>query len=203
MIQKKKKPVFNRTDFNKKKFKNKWRKPRGIHNKIRIGFKGHQKKPGVGYRNPKNIRNKNKKGLEIKRVNNLNELKIINKYEEAIVLNSSIGLKKRLDILKEAKKLKINVSNIKNIDEFISKKEKFLEGKQKLKKKKVAEKKKREEKAKEKKPKEKEKKSEDEIKKEVMKSDIKEPIHKQRIAKKPKEQKVDSVRQQIVAGGKT
>lgn len=202
-MMKKNKPEFKRTDFNKKRFKNKWRKPRGIHNKLRLGFKGHQAKPGVGYGTPSKMKHKDASGLYSKLISTLSDLKTVEKGKEGVILSSTLGLKSKLEILKEVKKLGIKVINVKDIDKFLNEKEKEFEEKRRKKKKKEEAKKKKEEKAKEKKPKEKEKKTEEEIKKEVMKSDVKEPAHKQKVAQRPKEQKVDSVRQQIVPGGRS
>ena len=53
---KRKKPTFLRTDWHKKikfgktvKKNRKWRAAKGRHNKIRLGNKGHPKRPKIGY----------------------------------------------------------------------------------------------------------------------------------------------------------
>lgn len=55
-VIRKKKPKFIRQDTNRaKKFKIKWRKPKGMHSKLRLNKKGHQKSPSQGYRAPKKL----------------------------------------------------------------------------------------------------------------------------------------------------
>jgi len=161
---KRKKPKFNRTDSNKyKQFKN-WRKPRGLHNKRRLSKKGHQKNPSSGYRSPKEVKGLDRNGLREKIVKNISDLKKITEGDIAI-LSSTLGLKKKINILEEAKGKNIHVKGIKDIEEFLKKvKEKIEKEKQERKKKKEKKEKKKaeaEKKKKEKEKKEKEQKSED------------------------------------------
>jgi len=104
-----------------KKLKNKWRKPKGLHNKLRLRKGGKGKVVKIGY-------GKKKKGIEIAIINNIKEL--INAKKD-IIISSSVGLKKKVEILEKAKELKLNVLNVKNIDKFMEKIEKEREDKKK------------------------------------------------------------------------
>ena len=64
-LAKAKKPKFVRRDANNKRFHNKWRKPRGLHNKRRLKKAGHQKNPSIGYKSPDEVRFLHKSGLEL------------------------------------------------------------------------------------------------------------------------------------------
>ena len=61
-MEKRKKPVFKRTDWNRKpRFhsrakKIKWRKATGRDSKVRLSRKGHGTSPSIGYRMPRAIR---------------------------------------------------------------------------------------------------------------------------------------------------
>jgi len=99
-MEAKEKIVFERTDFGKyKKLKKCWRKPRGLQNKLRVGKKGI--KPKIGY--------KKGKKEEIIRVFNLNELRKLKPKE--IIIASSVGKKKRSEIIEFCEKNKIKVLN--------------------------------------------------------------------------------------------
>ncbi len=201
MKRKKNKPKFWRTDFNKTKFKNnKWRKPRGRHNKLRLCKKGHQMQPKVGYGCKKDNKYKNSLGFYTKIINNISEISKLDKTKEVASISSKVGVKNKLAILKEAKKLNVRVVNVKDIDKFISNAEKSLEDRKKQKNKKITEKKKKEVKKEEKKETTKE--TEEEIKKEVLSSKIEEPKHK-RVEQMPKDQKVDFPKQRIIPGNKS
>ena len=72
-----KKPTFIRTDSNRKKYKNNWRKPRGLHNKRRLNVKGHQKNPSHGYRSPVEVRGLHTSGLELANISNIKGIVVI------------------------------------------------------------------------------------------------------------------------------
>jgi large subunit ribosomal protein L32e len=123
-MMKKKRPEFIRQDLHKKKRLNKrWRKPRGVDSKIRIGFRGKLKKTSHGYRSPSAVRFLHHSGLKIFLAKSPSELDNLNAKENCIVLASSVGMNKKLVILRKAKELGFNVVNIKNTDEFIKKAE--------------------------------------------------------------------------------
>jgi len=146
-----KKKDFIRQDFHKKiRLKKKWRRPRGLHSKIRLSKRGHRKKVEIGYKSPKKVRGLHKKGLKIKLVNSFKDTKDIDKNKEGIIIASSIGLKKKIELIKKIVEKKVTILNIKNPNDYLKKIEEMLK-----KKKEEKEKKKQ---AKEKKAKEKEKK---------------------------------------------
>lgn len=115
-----KKPDFERQDANKyKQFRGKWRRPRGIHNKLRRGFKGHKAMPSIGYSSPRSVSGLTRKGLSLILVHNKNDL---NKVKENCVgvIAGNVGLKKKIEILNLAKEKKVNILGVKDIESFVS-----------------------------------------------------------------------------------
>ncbi len=95
--QKSKKPEFNFHDSHKKKrLGTSWRKPRGLHNKLRqqIAAKGKLVKPGFG--SPRAVRGFHPCGLPEMLVNNVAELSKAQGF--AVRIASAVGMKKRLEI---------------------------------------------------------------------------------------------------------
>ena len=126
-------PKFIRQDNPKRmKVGSKWRKPKGVHSKIRHHFKGRRKMPSPGYKSPAEVKGLHSSGLKIIRVFSAEDTDKINKKTEGIVISKSTGTRKRLEILKKAKELGLQVLNL-NSDEHIKKIEDFVS----LKKKKV------------------------------------------------------------------
>ena len=128
---KNKKPDFLRQDNPKRmKLNDKWRKPKGIHSKIRHHFKGRRKMPSPGYKSPIKVKGMHFSGLQIVNVRSIDDIKEIKKQSEGIVVAKNVGTKKQLEIFKKAKELDIKVLNldvddkIKNIEDFISSKNK-------------------------------------------------------------------------------
>ena len=132
---KSKKPNFIRQDYQRRKRlgrKLKWRKPKGIHSKIRHKFKGRRKMPSPGYESPTKVKGLHASGLKMVNVSSLENIKKIKKGSEAIIISKSVGMKKRLEILKKAKELDVKVLNL-NVDENIKKIEDFINSKKKVK----------------------------------------------------------------------
>lgn len=180
-----KKPKFARSDSNRLKFKSKWRKPRGLHNKRRLKFAGHQKNPSQGYRSPKEVRGLHKTGLELITIYNLNDLQKIKPTEQFVQLSSKIGIKNKLKILEKCKAKQIKVDNIRDIDKFIEESKEQLDKKKKEKQKKLQKKEKSKKeslkKAEEKKKEEGKEEKQEKVKEEVLKA-------KPEAKEKPKEQ---------------
>ena len=108
--QKSKKPEFNFHDAHKKKrLGTSWRKPQGLHNKLRqqIAAKGKLVRPGYG--SPKAVRGFHPCGLREVLVNNVKELE---KAEGcAVRIASAVGRRKRLEILARAEQMSLKVLN--------------------------------------------------------------------------------------------
>jgi len=192
IAMKKKMPKFRRQESHVKARLSRtgWRKPKGTHSKMRRQRKGYDVIVKVGYRTPKLLRGRLRSGLLEVEITTPEELKNITKDQIALIPRT-LGNRRRLTILQEAKKMKVNISNFPKIEEKIKEIESGLvERKQKrseVKTKKTAKAKKAEE-AKEKKDKKKnEKKAES---KEEDKSETKEkPKVKPKQAPKPKQSK--------------
>ncbi|MEM5801966.1 MAG: 50S ribosomal protein L32e [Candidatus Aenigmatarchaeota archaeon] len=113
MVNPRKKPEFKRwLSQTYKRLKSSWRRPRGIHSKIRIKEKSKIKMPSIGYRAPKNLRYLHPSGFREVLVRNLKDLEKINPEKEAIKIAHTVGKKKRAEILKKAEELKIKVLNV-------------------------------------------------------------------------------------------
>lgn len=142
---KSKKPLFQSQDVNIfKQFEGKWRRPRGIHSKLRKGFRGHSASPSIGYGGPKDVRGLTRKGFVSVVVHNLNDLSKVK--DEVVIVAHGVGNRKRIQILTEVKKRGLHVLGLKDVDSFLSKvneklnlKKKESETRKEVKKKKVEE----------------------------------------------------------------
>ena len=124
-----KKPKFLKRDtsrlskFGKKRKKLlSWRKPKGRDNKMREKRRGYPCVVKIGY--------KEKDKENPKMIQNLKDLEKIGKNEKIIL--GSVGKKKKLEIVKKVKELKLNLENI-NIESYLKEAEKLkkTEGKDK------------------------------------------------------------------------
>ncbi|RLE62981.1 MAG: 50S ribosomal protein L32e [Thermoprotei archaeon] len=88
-----------------------WRKPRGLDNKIRLERKGFPSKVKVGYRKPRPVRGLHPSGFKEVIVHNVADLELIDPAREAIRIASTVGARKREQILERAKALGIKVLN--------------------------------------------------------------------------------------------
>jgi large subunit ribosomal protein L32e len=108
--QKAKKPEFNFHDAHKKKrLGTSWRKPRGLHNKLRqqVAAKGKLVRPGFG--SPKAVKGFHPCGLQEVLVNNVMELEKAKGY--AVRIASTVGMKKRIEIEAKASDMSLKVLN--------------------------------------------------------------------------------------------
>lgn len=125
------KPDFIRQDNPKrKKLNDKWRKPKGVHSKIRHHFKGRRKMPSPGYKSPRKVKSLHSSGLKMINVSSIDDVKKIKKHSEGVIIAKSVGMKKRFEILKMAKGMQVPVLNM-NVDDQIKKIQDFVDSKKK------------------------------------------------------------------------
>ncbi len=109
--QKSKKPHFRQTDSHKKKkLADYWRRPDGIHNKMRYGVKGKTPLVEAGYGSPSLVRGLHPSGFEEVIVNNLKEIESLNKGQAARIAHT-VGARKRVLIEKRASELGLKILN--------------------------------------------------------------------------------------------
>jgi len=98
----------------RKKKKQVWRRPKGRDNKMREKRKGYPRVVSIGYKKKKSERK------NIIMIRNLGDLEKAKKNE--IVILGDIGKKKKIEMAKKAKKMKIHIQNL-NIEKFLKKSE--------------------------------------------------------------------------------
>ncbi|HDH07376.1 MAG: 50S ribosomal protein L32e [Thermoprotei archaeon] len=109
---KRKKPRFMRMDeWRFKRIGGSWRRPKGLDNKIRLERKGYPARVKIGYRTPKVVRRYHPSGFREVLVYNVKDLEKIDSRKEAIRIASTVGKKKRKEIIEEALKRNIKILN--------------------------------------------------------------------------------------------
>jgi large subunit ribosomal protein L32e len=87
----------------------KWRRPRGKSNKIRLGRFGYPLSPKVGFKTPKAQAGR-VQGLFPILVHNVTELQRLTKNQAAIL--ARVGARNKLEMIKKADELKIKILNL-------------------------------------------------------------------------------------------
>ena len=99
---KRRQPTFRRQQAAiRKKLKDGWRKPRGLHSKMKDGIKGHPKSRRMGYRTPVAVRGMTAKGLIPVRIERPEGLAGLDPKTHAIVLGK-IGGRKKVLVIEQA-----------------------------------------------------------------------------------------------------
>ncbi len=113
---KKKKPSFKRREeYRHAKLKETWRKPKGKHSKQRMHEKSAGALPNPGYGTPAELKGCNRDGFLEVIVSNMNDLSGIEPKTQVAVVGSTVGAKKRAELLEKAKELKVKLVNVKSI----------------------------------------------------------------------------------------
>ncbi len=103
---------FKRQDAHKKKQNpDSWRNPDGNHSRVRLEKKGAAPKPKSGYRTDKDIRGKHPSGYEEVAVRNTDDLENIDSEIEAGRIGSTVGGRKREEIIEKAEENDIKILN--------------------------------------------------------------------------------------------
>jgi len=121
-----KRPLFLHPDHQKRvEVGTRWRRPRGLHNKVRKEVWGKPARVKVGYRGPAEVRGLDKSGLVPRLVYTVAQVGRLDvKTQGAIV--GQMGARNRALVLAECQKRSVNVLNVKKVDEKLqSMKESF------------------------------------------------------------------------------
>lgn len=89
----------------------KWRRPRGMHSKMRRHISYRPNVVSIGYRGPQKVRGLHPSGFEEVMVHNADQLEKVDPKTQAVRVGSSVGFKKRQAIEARADELGIRVLN--------------------------------------------------------------------------------------------
>ncbi len=113
-IMKSKKPHFIRQDANKRKeIGIAWRRPKGMHSKMRLRKRGHPKHVEIGWRSPISGRGLHRNGLTQMIVRNVHDLEKMDAKKDGVIIARTTGLKARLVLLNAVKEKGFTLLNVK------------------------------------------------------------------------------------------
>lgn len=105
-------PAFKRQEwFRYAKLGEKWRKPKGIHSKMKRQIKRRPPMVDIGFRGPASVRGLHPSGFEEVLVYNVDGLEGIDPKIQAVRIGGTVGTKKRIAIEDRAAELGIRVLN--------------------------------------------------------------------------------------------
>ena len=88
-----------------------WRRPRGIHSKMREQVKGWPRKVKVGYRGPRITRGLHPSGFVDVLVHNVKELEGLDPGRHSVRVASSVGARRREEIIRAARLRGLRIIN--------------------------------------------------------------------------------------------
>ncbi|HDI31733.1 MAG TPA: 50S ribosomal protein L32e [Thermofilum sp.] len=114
-VVKKKKPRFIRMNsWYLTRLPDSWRNPsRSLDNKIRLQKKGYPAKVKIGYRGPRLVRGFHPSGKREVLVSNIKDLENLDPELHVVRISSSVGMRKRREIIKKAAELGLKILNVK------------------------------------------------------------------------------------------
>jgi large subunit ribosomal protein L32e len=108
----KSRPAFHRQEwFRYVRLGDSWRKPRGLHSKMRRGYKYRPNLVSTGYRGPKAVRGFHPSGFQEVMVYRVEDLEDVDPKKQAARIGHSVGTRKREEIEKVADEKGIRVLN--------------------------------------------------------------------------------------------
>ncbi|MFT4312781.1 MAG: eL32 family ribosomal protein [Candidatus Woesearchaeota archaeon] len=119
---KSKRPTFIRSGAThiKRVSRSGYRKPKGVHNKVGNNKKGRRTTIKTGFGYPKITRNVRADGLNIKYVSSETDIAHIDPKTDIVILASSLGSRKRIEIVELLSKKSIKIDGIEDASSYIS-----------------------------------------------------------------------------------
>jgi large subunit ribosomal protein L32e len=118
---KQKKPNFVRPEsWRYVRIKENWRRPRGLDHKVRLMYDGWPPGVSIGYRSPKATRGLHPSGYREVLVFNVEGLKNVDPKTQVIRIAHTVGKRKRVKILAEAKRKRLTILNVTTIKEKVA-----------------------------------------------------------------------------------
>ncbi|MBR9698889.1 50S ribosomal protein L32e [Candidatus Woesearchaeota archaeon] len=145
--QKKKKPRFIMQSAHKlKRLKQRWKRPKGIDSKMRLGLRGYAKIIKVGYKSPAKVRGLDKSGLLPIQVHTEKELRSLDKTKHSAIIGSTVSQKNKVKLLVKAKELGLHIGNVRDAEAFFKSVEEDMKERKEARKKRKAKKEEKKEK---------------------------------------------------------
>jgi len=105
-------PAFKRQEwFRYQRLGEKWRKPKGIHSKMRRHLSYRPPVVSIGFRGPKAVRDFHPSGFQEVMVYNASQVEKVDPKVQAIRIGGTVGGKKRMAITEKADELGIRILN--------------------------------------------------------------------------------------------
>jgi len=129
----KKRPAFKRYEAHKHiKLKDAWRRPRGMHNKMKKNIVAKPAMVHVGYRTPAEVRHVNvRTGLINFVVACINDFNKLDSKIHAAIISSTVGMRKKIALINHAKSRGIHIANIRKPEEYEAKAKQIVENRKK------------------------------------------------------------------------
>ncbi len=132
---KSRKPDFIKQDAHKKaRLSKSWRKPRGRQSKMRLNMRGYRRGVAHGFGSPAEVKGAHPTGFMPIMTHNAEGLSSVDAVKEGIVIASTVGKRKKIEIIKKALEMKIKVLNLKDPAKFVADIEAALDSRKKVKK---------------------------------------------------------------------
>jgi large subunit ribosomal protein L32e len=118
---KQKKPNFVRPEsWRYVRIKENWRRPRGLDHKVRLMYDGWPPGVSIGYRSPRATRGLHPSGYREVLMFNVEGLKNVDPKTQVIRIAHTVGKRKRVKILAEAKRKRLTILNVTTIKEKVA-----------------------------------------------------------------------------------
>lgn len=114
-----KKPTFTRQESHRKaRVGYEWRKPRGMHSKMRLHVRGKKRSPTPGWGSPREVEGLHPSGLRPVLVATPQQVDAIRQGEGAVIA-STVGMRKKAALVEHARRKNIIILNVRDADAFL------------------------------------------------------------------------------------